>query len=368
MEELYIFTQFLKSYGLNNLLISKKRFKINTDLPQFYLFNSKLNNIEDSDLILLIGINPRTESSMLNLKIRKHFFNKNIPLFLVGNFVNLTYYYTHLGNSLKTLINILEGKNSFCKHLRKAKNPLIIIGSEFTLRLDGAVFQNLIRFLSKKSFIISNTAINVNFVNLNISQMHACELGAVSNAKSEVHLLNSLKKEKKIGLICNNLNYLDKSIIKNPIFFSSLNTHRFEQDYLFNYILPINSFYERDSLNVNLEGIVQKGFKSKTTLNLSRNSEDVFRSIIFLDKILNTKRNNFLKKNLYLEAPFLKNIKYFRKKFEINFLNLSENANKVFLSNLKPIITNFYMTDNISKNSKTMAECSLFLQNKNNFI
>jgi hypothetical protein len=69
---------------------------------------------------------------------------------------------------------------------------------------------------------------------------------------------------------------------------------------------------------------------------------------------------------LFKEAPFL-NSHLNRKKFNFNFLNIIESSNKVFLSNFKPVFNNFYMTDNITKNSKIMAECSLFLNNKSNF-
>ena len=50
-----------------------------------YIFNSSINGIEDSDLILLVGANPRHEATMLNARIRKTFIQKNIPIFSIGN-------------------------------------------------------------------------------------------------------------------------------------------------------------------------------------------------------------------------------------------------------------------------------------------
>ena len=100
---------------------------------------------------------------MLNLKLRKHFYNKNVSINLIGTYADLTYPINHLGNSIKTLINIVEGKNSFCKQLKKAKNPLIIIGSEFALRVDSTLIQNLIRFLSKKVVLALKNQIGILF-------------------------------------------------------------------------------------------------------------------------------------------------------------------------------------------------------------
>ena len=70
----------------------------------------------------------------------------------------------------------------------------------------------------------------------------------------------------------------------------------------------------------------------------------------------------------YNEQIIILKYNFFRKKFYFNFLNIHENSNKIYLSNFKPYINNFYMTDNISKNSKLMAECTLFLDKEKNFI
>ena len=202
-----------------------------------------------------------------------------------------------------------------------------------------------------------------------LSQSHFCELGLSVNAKSKSYLISSKKQaiSQNDLLIANNITEISKKIFKNNNFFCSLNTHRFENDQLFEYNLPINSFYERDSLNINVEGVVQKGFKSKTPLISARNSEDIFKALISLDTNVKNKKNYFTKKWLVTEAPFLNNKNSFRKKFNFDFFNLIENSSRSYLSNFKPLINNFYMTDNITKNSKIMAECTLFLNNKTNF-
>ena len=50
-----------------------------------YIFNSSIKGIEQSDLILLVGTNPRTEATMLNAKIRKVYVQKRIPIYSIGN-------------------------------------------------------------------------------------------------------------------------------------------------------------------------------------------------------------------------------------------------------------------------------------------
>ena len=63
----------------NMILDLKKRF-IDTSKRENYLFNSSINGIEDADLILLIGTNPRYEATMVNARIRKAFINNNTKI------------------------------------------------------------------------------------------------------------------------------------------------------------------------------------------------------------------------------------------------------------------------------------------------
>lgn len=42
-----------------------------TDLRSNYLLNSRIAGIEDSDLLLLVGTNPRYEAPLFNARIRK---------------------------------------------------------------------------------------------------------------------------------------------------------------------------------------------------------------------------------------------------------------------------------------------------------
>ena len=62
-----------------------------------YIFNSSIKGIEESDLILLIGTNPRHEATMLNARIRKNLFKKIFQFFSIGNPGDLTYDYKIIG-------------------------------------------------------------------------------------------------------------------------------------------------------------------------------------------------------------------------------------------------------------------------------
>lgn len=188
VEEIYFFYQFLKYSGSSNLLINNFLYSYNIDLPLFYHFNSSLHCVENSDLIVLVGVNPRLEGSMLNMRIRKQFFNTDILVGYFGSFNSFTYPVSHLGTSTKHFINFVEGKHSFCKKLRNSKKPLIILGSEIGLRIDSKVLQNLNRFLSLKIYLHLKNFLGLNILHQNLSQIHLCDLGLNPTAKSFVFL------------------------------------------------------------------------------------------------------------------------------------------------------------------------------------
>ncbi len=65
--------------------------------------NSRIVGIDETDLLIFIGTNPKTENPVLNARIRKAVNVNGLDVAVIGPANNLTYNYDHLGNSLKTL-------------------------------------------------------------------------------------------------------------------------------------------------------------------------------------------------------------------------------------------------------------------------
>jgi NADH-quinone oxidoreductase chain G len=375
-EEIYFLYQFLNLQKNLGLTVNNKLYFFNTDLPSFYQFNSNFANIENSDLIFLVGTNLRFESSMLNLKIRKHFFNKEVPVYSLGNFQNQTYPLFHLGNSPKILIKIAEGSHSFCKILRKSLNPLIIIGSEIGFRKDSKALQNVLRYISQKNFLNLKNFSGLNTIHSSTSLVNVCELGLALYANSTFYQ-QSLNKNFLFENKSVFLNNVDEDLTKtlkninsqkNDVYF--LDTHlnfKLKKNLMNKRIsFPVTTLFERDSILINSEGRVQKAYKSVTSNLVARNSEDVLSAINFIFN--KNKVCNMTLKNLYLNAPFLNLRTILRDKFYFNFLSIKEFQHKIYFTVFNPVVTNFYMTNTLSQNSKTMAECALFLKNKSNFL
>ena len=96
-----------------------------TVLPrESYILNPTLMGVEDADALLLIGANPRTEAAVWNARIRKAWLWNNLKVGVVGEQIDLTYTYDHLGHSAGDLSDL--GK--FRDVLKDSKRPMIVVG------------------------------------------------------------------------------------------------------------------------------------------------------------------------------------------------------------------------------------------------
>jgi len=367
IESTYYLFQFLNFFGSSNFQCEEDLFEFNVDIPLFYRFNSKIKSIEKSDLILLIGTNVKNESVLLNTRIRSQILKKEIKIALIGNPVDLTYSYLHLGNSTKVLIDLAEGRHIFCKSLRNAKNPIIIIGTEIFKRKDAKALINLTRTIALNSFC-ANTSYNV--LHANVGQINACELGLRPGIRSSLYI-NDLKFKKNELLflsgvdIVKNKWFLDYNVSKKNTKIFYQNSHMPQLNKIYNFLIPSTAPYEKTSLLANTEGLIQKSSKGISAKGLARNNADFFKVLI---KLVDNNNTNFLNKNLLRENPMLNLLNTYSENFNFNYLAFMENGNKVYFSIFLPLINNFYMTDNISKNSQVMSECTLFLQSRTNFL
>ena len=95
LENALSFKKFFSIIKSDNLEFRERKFYLNSSDKNNYIFNSSIKGIEESDLILLVGTNPRHEATMLNARIRKAFVQKKVPIYSIGNpgDLNLQLYY-----------------------------------------------------------------------------------------------------------------------------------------------------------------------------------------------------------------------------------------------------------------------------------
>ena len=337
MESIYYLFQFLNELGSNSIQYSNNLFKINTDIPLFYEFNTKIKQIEESDLILLVGVNPRAEASMVNVRIRKQYMRHNITIGLVGSPVDLTYPYLHLGATTKTLIQIGEGKHPFCKSLRQAKRPLIIYGTEFLQRRDSGALVNIVRFIAKNIFAHSFKENNLNLLHSSVGLMNQCSLGINPGIRSNLHL-NDNKSNFDVLFLSNVNNFKsDKWInFKNKLERTTVflqDSHITSAYKYADFILPITTAYEKSAYFTNTEGLVQKTYQATTSFENTRNSVNILKAAAQTLNLCESKKtHNFTSYSFFNENPYASQLNKYNKSFNMNYLNYRESQNKIYLS------------------------------------
>ncbi len=118
METLYILKElFNKSLNSKNIESRNNHIYLNTEKRENYLFNSTINGIEESDLIILVGSNPRYEATMLNARIRKAYLKNNVEILSFSDLGDLTYPYKTISNKVSDLVSITNSENEIYKKI-----------------------------------------------------------------------------------------------------------------------------------------------------------------------------------------------------------------------------------------------------------
>ena len=109
---------------------------VGADARSSYLFNSNIVGVEDADVVLLIGSDPRVEAPVLNARLRRANVAGGTHVASIGPHGDLTYPVEKLGESASAVEALAAGKHPFAATLKEAKNPLVIVGAGLLRRGD----------------------------------------------------------------------------------------------------------------------------------------------------------------------------------------------------------------------------------------
>ena len=354
LESSVAFKELFNDLKSENLEFREKKFYINPKDKMNYIFNSSINGIEESDLILLIGTNPRHEATILNTRIRKTFVQKKIPIYSIGNPGNLTYEYNIVGNKTDDIKKLIDKESEISKKILSSKKPMIIIGeSALELKSGKYIFEEL------KNFLMNNNFINDEWNALNILVQNASTVGLLDlkmlsltdeNNFTFFDKLDSNKFKFLYLLGSDNLEFK-----KSNEFIVYQGSHGDRGAELADVILPSAAFTEQNGLYSNLEGRVQECKKASYPIGDSQEDWKIFNLILKkLGKMESL--NNF--ETLRKEA--IESIVNFSQINELpnTIINKDEKIKSTFI-NEEIIIKklDYYYTNSISRASKTMSEC-----------
>ncbi len=352
MENALSFKKLFKTLESDNLEFREKKFYINPKEKINYVFNSSIKGIELSDLILLVGANPRHEATMINARIRKAFLKNKIPIYSIGDPGDQTYEYKLIGKKTDDIKALINKESEFSKKFLSAKKPMVIIGeSALELKSGKYVFEELKKFLKKNNLITKEwNALNV--LVQNASTVGLIDLKIFPQQKNDFNFFDNLEKNKFKFLYLLGSDNLE--IKKKNEFIVYQGSHGDRGAEIADVILPNAAYTEQDGLYENTEGRLQECKKASYPIGESKEDWKIINLILKRLDTRNEKlRFNDLReevKNLILSFSEINDLPKFDSKdsgLDANFL-----SEEVVIKDI-----DYYFSNSISRASKTMSEC-----------
>ena len=347
METLYSAKEFFeKTLKSKNLDSRVENYYVNNSERTNYLFNSKINGIEESDLIVLIGANPRLEATILNARIRKNFSKNKTPIYAIGELIDQTYPVINLGDNINVIKNICENNHDLSMKIVNAKKPIIIIGqSALKAKTGKYIFENLKKFLSQNNKINENWN-SLNVLSNNASTVGSYDLNILSSNNGSNPLLEKVKKnEFEIIFLFGQDNLVFK---KKNEFIVYIGSHGDNGAEMADIILPGAAYTEQDAHYVNLEGKIQKCYRASFPPGEAKEDFEIINEIAELIK----RKKIFKNKNELIEG-FMSELKYQINKKENKDISFDEPIDeKIQIENI-----DYYFSNVIARASTTMLKC-----------
>ncbi len=350
-ESMVAFKDLMAGLGSANIDCRQDGAKLDASSRGGYIFNAGVKGIDQADVILLVGTNPRVESPVLNARIRKRYLSGRCTIASVGPAADLTYPVERLGAGPATLRELADGKLGFAEKLKAAKNPLIIVGMGALTREDGAAVLALARSMAVvrddwNGFAVLHTA---------ASRVGALDLGLVpgEGGRDVAGILagcGSKEIEVVYLLAADEIDTtkLGKAFVIYQGHHGDAGAHRADV------ILPGAAYTEKSGTYVNTEGRVQLGQRASYPPGDAREDWAILRALSErLEKPLPYDTIDQVRARLVAVNKVFAALDQQAPGAWGSFGTAGTTNDAPFVST----VANFYMTDPISRASKTMAEC-----------
>jgi NADH-quinone oxidoreductase subunit G len=355
VESMFVLKQIMQKIGSGNFDCRQDGAKYDASDRANYIFNTTIAGIEQADLVLLVGANPRYEAPLVNSRIRKAWVANKIKVASIGSDIDLTYPVQKLGADTGVLYQIALGNHDFCKDLESAKNPVIIVGNDIFTRNDYKAINSLVRKIADKYNVIRDDWNGVNVLQKAAARVGGLDVGFVpqNNGLDAVQILSAAKSGKLDVLF---LLGADENDISNiDAFTIYIGSHGDAGAHTADVILPASAYTEKTATYVNLEGRVQRTERAIFPLGEAREDYAILADILTAIDGKNYSDIEQVWNDLAAENAVFAKIDVVEKASFGKFVDYSQE-----LSN-QPIVNkngNFYTTDPISRMSKTMNACN----------
>ncbi|MEG2731294.1 molybdopterin-dependent oxidoreductase, partial [Brevundimonas sp.] len=341
-----------RALGSNNTDCRQDGAALSGDIRESYLFNTGLQDIENADAILIVGADPRAEAPLLNARIRKAWLKGGTEVAVIGQQVDLTYDYAHLGEGSK-----LAGKPSkaVTDFLSKAERPAIIVGMGALVGETGPAVLNALGALAKKAGVVKDGWNGFNILHTAASRVAGLDMGFLPQ-DGGLSVADMLKPGALDVLFL--LGADEVASNGSDAFRVYLGSHGDRGAHGADVILPGAAYTEKSGLYVNTEGRVQMAERVVFPKGEAKEDWAIVRALSErVGQTLPYDNLNQLRTKLMADVPSFGRIDYLAPSasFDVASLGVKGDAGDIaFVST----ITDPYLTNPIARASETMAELS----------
>ena len=349
-ESMFALKALMAGLGSQNLDCRQDGAALDGSRRDFYLFNTGVAGIEEADLILLIGSNPRHESPVLNARIRKRWMTGLCRVGAIGPEMDLTYPHDSLGEGMAGFAG------EFAEAFQAAKRPMVIVGQGALRRADGAAV------LAAAWALVSDAGgLTADWHGFNVLHTAAARVGAL-----DVGFLPGVGGKALPAMLGGGVDLLwllgadelDVGAIGAGTFVVYQGHHGDRGAARADVILPGAAYTEKGGTYVNTEGRVQRGFVATQPPGEAREDWAILRAFSALAGVtLPFDTIGALRERMVAANPV----------FAVQGTGPSRGCvdatgpaggGEVGDGPFVPVIVDYYQTNVIARASPTMAECS----------
>jgi len=354
-ESMQALADLMRSLGAGNLRHEEACADACADVRSTYVANSGVAAAETADLILLVGTNPRLEAPVFNARIRKGFLD-GATIALVGEPVDLTYPYTHLGTDAAALSALASG--DFVQRLKAAKRPMVVVGPAVARRPDRDAVTRLLHTLVEKGDVVREGWNGYNVMHDSASRVAALDLGFAPSAAARAPGAPPPKFVYLLGA-----DDYPEAAVPAGAFVVYQGHHGERGAARADVVLPGAAYTEKSGVYVNFEGRPQQTRAAAPLVGDAREDWRILRALSeVLGKRLPYDTHAALRSRLADVAPHFAAVGEVQRPVWLNgeyIKAITAAADKTALqaASLRTSIDNFFMTDAISRASPVMAKC-----------
>jgi NADH-quinone oxidoreductase subunit G len=299
-----------------------------------YVGTATVEDIDHADKILLVGVNPKLESPVLNARIRKA-WSRGADVVVVGEAVDLTYEYEHMGNDRAALAHVAGLDMSALQDV----NSICIVGQGALNEADGEAVLATVQVICEKSngkLMVVHTA---------ASRVGAMDVGAVTDGGMTAAIEGAE--------VIYNLGADEVDVAAGPTVIYQ-GSHGDRGAHRADIILPGAAYTEENGLFVNTEGRPQLAMRAGFAPGQAKENWAILRALSAeLGAQLSYDSLAQLRSAMIAAHPHLGQID-----------EVTENAAITLPSkplgkaNFKYAVSDFYLTNPIARASALMAELS----------